>query len=138
MITELGVDSKENGNIAIPAKILMDTLKNLPEQPVTFSIEEETYSIEISSENGRYKLSGENATDFPRVPNVTNGFTLDISSSLLGSAINSTLFATSVDELRPAMSGIYTVINNTNTTFVATDGHRLVRYRRVDLSLIHI
>jgi len=134
MITELGVEAKENGNIAIPAKILMDTLRNLPEQPVTFSIEEETYSIEISSENGRYKLSGENATDFPRVPSVNDGFTLDISSSLLNTAITSTLFATSSDELRPAMSGVYAVINNTNTTFVATDGHRLVRYRRVDIA----
>jgi len=134
MITELGVEAKEDGNIAVPAKILMDTLKNLPEQPVTFTIEEETYSIEISSENGRYKLSGENATDFPRVPTVNDGFTLDISSSLLGTAINSTLFATSTDELRPAMSGVYAVINNTNTTFVATDGHRLVRYRRVDIA----
>jgi len=134
MITELGVEAKESGSIAIPAKILMDTLRNLPEQPVTFSIEEDTYSIEISSENGRYKLSGENATDFPRVPNVTNGFTLDIPSDLLSKAINSTIFATSSDELRPAMSGVYTVISDTNTTFVATDGHRLVRYRRVDIA----
>ena len=70
MITELGVEAKESGSIAIPAKILMDTLRNLPEQPVTFSIEEDTYSIEISSENGRYKLSGENATDFPKIPTI--------------------------------------------------------------------
>ena len=64
MITELQVESKESGNIAIPAKILMDTLKNLPEQPVTFTIDENTYGVELSSEFGRYKLSGENATDF--------------------------------------------------------------------------
>ncbi|MFK7900794.1 MAG: DNA polymerase III subunit beta [Cyclobacteriaceae bacterium] len=134
MITEIGVEAKENGSIAIPAKILIDTLKNLPEQPVTFSIEEETYSVELSSENGRYKLSGENATDFPRVPTVDDGAVLDIPSDLLAKAIGNTIFATSADELRPAMSGVYISINDTNTTFVATDGHRLVRYRRVDIA----
>lgn len=134
MITELGVESKENGSIAIPAKILLDTLKNLPEQPVTFAIDDKTYSVEISSENGRYKLSGENATDFPKVPAVSNGDTIDIPSEVLQRAISNTLFAASSDELRPAMTGVYMVLDPTNTTFVATDGHRLVRYRRVDVA----
>ncbi len=57
MITEINVESKEKGNIAVPARILLETLKNLPDQPVTFSIDEATYSIEISSDNGRYKLA---------------------------------------------------------------------------------
>ena len=133
MITELDVEAKENGNIAIPAKILMETLKNLPEQPVTFSIDAETYTIEISSDNGRYKLAGENATDFPKVPTVSDGFNINISSGVLSEAINYSIFATSNDELRPAMTGVYTRLDTTNTTFVATDGHRLVRYRRVDI-----
>lgn len=133
MITELDVEAKENGNIAIPAKILMETLKNLPEQPVTFSIDGETYTIEISSDNGRYKLAGENATDFPKVPTVSDGFNINISSGVLSEAINYSIFATSNDELRPAMTGVYTRLDTTNTTFVATDGHRLVRYRRVDI-----
>ena len=80
MITELQVESKEKGSIAVPARILLDTLKNLPEQPVTFSIDESTYSVEIISDNGRYKLSGENATDFPKVPSVSNDFTAEIST----------------------------------------------------------
>lgn len=61
MMTEIDVEAKEDGNIAVPARILMETLKNLPEQPVTFSIDHDTYSVEISSDNGRYKLAGENA-----------------------------------------------------------------------------
>lgn len=134
MITEMEVESKENGNIAVPARILLDTLKNLPEQPVTFSIDEETYSIEISSDNGRYKLAGENATDFPKVPAVSNDFSVEMSTEVLSSAINNTIFATSSDELRPAMTGVYLNLTDTNTTFVATDGHRLVRYRRVDVA----
>ncbi len=133
MITELQVESKEKGSIAVPARILLDTLKNLPEQPVTFSIDESTYSIEIISDNGRYKLSGENATDFPKVPSVSNDFTADISTEVLSRAINNTIFATSNDELRPAMTGVYVSLGDKNTTFVATDGHRLVRYRRTDV-----
>ena len=133
MITELQVESKEKGSIAVPARILLDTLKNLPEQPVTFSIDESTYSIEIISDNGRYKLSGENATDFPKVPSVSNDFTAEISTEVLARAINNTIFATSNDELRPAMTGVFVNLGDKNSTFVATDGHRLVRYRRADV-----
>ncbi len=133
MITEITVESKERGNIAVPARILLDTLKNLPDQPVTFSMDESTYSIELSSDNGRYKLSGENATDFPKVPSVSNDFSATISSDVLARAINNTIFATSNDELRPAMTGVYVNLGDKNTTFVATDGHRLVRYRRADV-----
>jgi len=133
MITEINIESKEKGNIAVPARILLETLKNLPDQPVTFSIDESTYSIEISSDNGRYKLAGENATDFPKVPSVSNDFSANISSEVLARAINNTIFATSSDELRPAMTGVYVNLGDKNTTFVATDGHRLVRYRRTDI-----
>ena len=125
MITSLEVEAKESGSIAVPARILLETLKNLPEQPVTFSIDKETYSVEINSDNGRYKLAGENATDFPKVPSVTDGDRVDVSSDILGKAISNTIFATSNDELRPAMTGVYLSLNDTNTTFVATDGHRL-------------
>ncbi len=134
MITELEVESKESGNIAVPARILLETLKNLPEQPVTFTIDQDSYSIEISSDNGRYKLAGENATDFPKVPAVSDDFSIDMSTDVLASAINNTIFATSNDELRPAMTGVYMNLSETNTTFVSTDGHRLVRYRRVDVA----
>jgi len=134
MITEMQVESKETGNIAIPAKILLETLKNLPEQPVTFSIDEETYSIEISSDNGHYKLAGENATDFPKVPAVSDDFSVQMSSDVLSRAIGNTIFATSNDELRPAMTGVYVNLGDSSTTFVATDSHRLIRYRRDDVS----
>jgi DNA polymerase-3 subunit beta len=133
MITEITVESKERGSIAVPARILLDTLKNLPDQPVTFSIDESSYSIEISSDNGRYKLSGENATDFPKVPSVSNDFSATLSSDVLARAVNNTIFATSNDELRPAMTGVYVNLGDKSTTFVATDGHRLVRYRRSDV-----
>ncbi|MHC2990370.1 DNA polymerase III subunit beta [Pontibacter sp. HJ8] len=134
MITELQVEAKESGRIAAPAKILLETLKNLPDQPVTFTIDEETYTIEISSANGRYKLSGENATDFPRVPVVKGGNAIEIPSNVLGRAITKTIFAVSNDELRPAMTGIFVQLRADNVTFVATDGHRLLRFRRTDIN----
>lgn len=133
MTTEIDLDAREDGSIAVPARMLMETLKNLPEQPVTFSIDDETNSIEISSDNGRYKLAGENAADFPKIPAVTNATVVEMSTEVLARAINNTIFATSNDELRPAMTGVYINLNDTHTTFVATDGHRLIRYRRVDI-----
>ncbi len=135
MITEMSVESKESGNICVPAKILLDTLRNLPEQPITFSIDEDTYVITLRSNNGNYKLSGENATDFPKIPAMKGASKVDMSSEVLGKAIASTIFATSSEDLRPAMTGVFFQMNDSNLTFVSTDGHRLVRYRRVDLAI---
>ena len=134
VMVEIQIESKGDGSVAIPAKILIDTLKNLPEQPVTFSIDDENYNIEINSDNGRYKLAGENATDFPKVPQVTDGYSIDLSSELLSNAISNTIFSTSTDELRPAMTGVFLKLSTSSCTFVSTDGHRLVKYVRSDIS----
>ena len=134
MITQIEIETESDGSIAIPAKILIDTLKNLPEQPVTFTVEEESYSIEINSANGRYKLAGENATDFPKNPTVEGSSEISIESNVLSRAINHTLFATSNDDLRPSMSGVYLNFSEDNLTFVSTDGHRLIRYKRNDIN----
>lgn len=133
VMVELQVESKENGSVAIPAKILIETLKNLPEQPVTFSIDDQNYNIEINSDNGRYKLAGENSADFPKVPGVNDGYSSDINSDILNSAISNTIFSTSTDELRPAMTGVFFKLASTGCTFVSTDGHRLVKYIRTDI-----
>jgi DNA polymerase III subunit beta len=134
MITEMPVESKDKGKIAVPARILIDTLRNLPEQPVNFSVDEDTYTIEISSDNGRYKLAGENATDFPKVPTASSNFSIEMPAAILEKAISNTIIAASNDELRPSMMGVFVDLSETSTTFVATDGHRLIRYRRVDLA----
>ena len=134
VMVELQVESKEDGSVAIPAKILIETLKNLPEQPVTFSIDDQNYNIEINSDNGRYKLAGENSADFPKVPGVNDGYSSDINSEILNSAISNTIFSTSTDELRPAMTGVFFKLASTGCTFVSTDGHRLVKYIRTDIN----
>ena len=134
VMVELQVESKENGSVAIPAKILIDTLKNLHEQPVTFSIDENNYNIEINSDNGRYKLAGENSADFPKVPEISDGYSFTVNANTLALAIGNTIFSTSTDELRPAMTGVFFRLSSNSCTFVSTDGHRLVKYIRTDIS----
>lgn len=132
MTTSLPVEAKENGKIAIPSRILLDTLKTFPEQPVIFTINMETQAIEMSAGEGKYKLTGENGDDFPKIPAVENAATVSLPSSVLQEAINKTLFAVSNDDLRPAMTGVYCQMGTDSLTFVSTDAHKLVRYRRKD------
>lgn len=132
MSTELQIEAKQDGRVAIPAKILLDTLKTLPEQPLTFSVNEENFAIEITSENGKYKLAGENGDDFPKIPVAEDVTNLHMPAEVLSNAIAKTLFAVSTDELRPAMTGVYVQLDSEGTTFVATDAHKLVRYKRTD------
>ncbi len=133
MVTTLQIEAKEEGRVAMPSKILIETLKTLPDQPVAFSVDTKTLAIEISAGDGKYKLSGENADDFPKIPVVENISTVNIAAPILLEAINKTIFAVSNDELRPAMSGVLVQLAEQSTTFVATDAHKLVRYRRTDV-----
>lgn len=133
MTTQLDVEAKENGKIAIPAKILMDTLKTLPEQPLTFSFDEKTFVVEISSSTGKYKLAGENPDDFPKTPLAEDATETSITSDVLHRAIAHTLFAVSNDELRPAMTGVFFQLQPDGLTFVATDASKLVKYKRTDI-----
>ena len=134
MITTLEVESSNTGAIAVPARLLLDTLRGLPDQPITFNVDSDTFGTEIITENGRYKLSGENPVDFPKVPQVTKSLSVQIAADVLGAAISNTIFAVSNDDLRPAMTGVYVQLSSEYTNFVATDGHRLIRYRRMDVT----
>lgn len=127
-------EAKEDGRIAIPAKLLLDTLKNFSDQPLSFVIDGSNFGIEISSDYGKYKLVGQNADDFPKSPDIDNPNALTLAGEILSNAIDKSLFATGVDELRPVMSGVYCEFDNDKLTFVATDAHKLVRYRRTDAS----
>jgi DNA polymerase-3 subunit beta len=119
--------------VAIPARILMDILKALPEQPITFLIDEDTFGVEISTENGKYKISGEDGTEFPLPPEPENMESIQMPVPALLKAINKTIFAASNDEDKVALNGILFDLGENGTTFVATDAHRLVRYRRLDV-----
>ncbi|MDX2286996.1 MAG: DNA polymerase III subunit beta [Bacteroidia bacterium] len=136
MQTKLSVESRGNAvKVAIPAKILLDILKALPEQPLTFIVDETTFGVEISSDNGKYKISGENGEDYPPIPRPEHTESIRMPAHVLLKAINKTLFAASTDEDKAALNGIYFDLREHSATFVATDAHRLVRYRRLDVTV---
>jgi DNA polymerase III subunit beta len=132
MRDELEVESRESGRVCIPARILIDSLKNLPDQPLTFTIDK-SYGIEITSDNGKYKVMGENPDNFPKEPVADKTNSVTMPANALLSAINKTIFATSNDDLRPAMTGVLFELDKKSLQCVATDAHRLVRYKRNDV-----
>lgn len=133
MKVQLEVEAKDSGKVCIPAKILLDSLKNIPDQPLTFNIDK-NFSIEITSDNGKYKVMGENPDNFPKEPAADETTSFKSPASALVTAVNKTLFAVSNDDLRPAMTGVYFELSKKGLQCVATDAHRLVRYKRVDVS----
>ena len=136
LITSLELDNTDgNGKIAVPAKLLNDTLKEFPEQPLTFQISGDTFGIEIFSANGKFSIVGQNGEDYPQIPGLKDDVasSISVSHEALLSGINKTLFATADDELRPVMNGIFIEMSADDMTFVASDAHKLVRYKRKDV-----
>jgi DNA polymerase-3 subunit beta len=131
MRVQLDIEAKDTGKVCIPAKILIDSLKNIPDQPLTFNIDK-NFGVEITSDNGKYKVMGENPDNFPKEPAADDTTSFTMSSTALVTAINKTIFATSNDDLRPAMTGVFFELDKKGVQFVATDAHRLVRYKRTD------
>lgn len=127
-------DAQGEGRICIPSKILTEYLKNLPEQPITFNVNDKDLSIEMSSDVGKYKIGGEKADDFPKEPAPGNTTNFNIASIAVIESINKTLFAVSNDTLRPAMTGVYFELAKNSLTFVSTDAHRLVKLSRTDIN----
>ncbi len=133
MSTSLELEKADKGgSVAIPAKLLLDILKSLPDHPITFNINAETFGVEISSDYGKYKLSGQNGNEFPKNPKIDGASKLSIPAHVINRAIGKTIFATGNDELRPVMSGVFFQLSEEALTFVATDAHKLVRYKRTD------
>ena len=135
LITTIPLDASEGeGVIALPAKILTDTLKEFPEQPLTFEVDSQTLAVKLSTENGKFSIPGQNGDDYPKNPEKDQDSIVNITvaSEVLLKGINKTLFATADDELRPVMNGIFIELNNNDLTFVASDAHKLVRYKRLD------
>lgn len=136
LITTVNPSSSEgNGSIAIEAKRLTDILKEFPEQPLTFTINLDKYSVNIKSEHGDYNETGQNAIDYPKVTPMddSNSHEFKISADVLYHGISKSIFATADDELRPVMNGIFMEINSDVCSFAASDAHKLVWYRRSDI-----
>jgi DNA polymerase-3 subunit beta len=132
MASTLEVESESEGSVAIPAKLLLETLKTFPEQPLTFVIEDNN-TIEISSNHGKYALAYASADEFPKAISLDNASTTVISADILATAISKTIFAAGNDDLRPVMSGVFFQFSTESLTFVATDAHKLVKYSRTDV-----
>jgi DNA polymerase III subunit beta len=135
LITKLTLgNASQPGSIAIPAKILNDILKEFPEQPLSFDIDTESFTVVINSENGKFNIVGQNGLDFPQLPVIKDDkkSLFRVSSELLASGITKAIFATADDELRPVMNGIFMEMSTEGINFVASDAHKLVRYKRTD------
>ncbi len=136
LISKLELQNSEGeGRIALEAKRLLDILKEFPEQPLTFEMDTETLSVNILSENGKFSVVGSPADEYPQFPELTKDGSINfvINAVILEAGIHKTVFATANDELRPVMNGIYFAMTENDITFVASDSHKLVKYKRTDV-----
>ena len=125
-------DVEGEGRLAINAKNLLDPLKELPEQPLTFNINDENLEVFIYFHNGKYNFIGQSGEDYPQPKELKDSaISLSINPDVLFSGINRSLFASADDELRPVMNGIFFDITPEDVTFVASDGHKLVRCKTI-------
>lgn len=138
MIVSLSVDLAEgSGEVAIPARLLLDIMKTFPDIPITFDIHPDTMAVEIKAGEGKFKLAGHKSDEFPQLPVLSDTSRIEVPAEVLVSAFEKTIFATGNDELRPAMSGVLCELKEDHLTFVATDAHKLVRYKRLDAKADH-
>lgn len=134
MVVSIQPDMVEGaGEITIPARLLIDILKNFPDIPVSFNIDENTLAIEITTGEGRYKMAGHKSDEFPQVPVLEEPMRWEIPADVLVCGFEKTVFATGNDEIRPVMTGVFMEMTENGLNFVATDAHKLVRYRRLDI-----
>ena len=128
IINTTTVESESDAAIAVNAKLLLETLRTFPEQPLTFKTNTENNTLEITSEQGNYTLSYVNSDEFPNTPEISEAKSITINQNTLENGVKNTLFATGNDDLRPVMSGVYVELNMNSILFVATDAHKLVKY----------
>jgi len=121
------------GSVAIPPRVLLETLKTFPNIPVTLNVNDETFAVEIKAGEGVYKLAGYNPENFPAVASIEHSKSISMNSVVLQNAVSSTFFACGNDEIRPQLMGVFFEITPDYTNFVATDAHKLVRFRRNDI-----
>ena len=121
------------GEVTIPARLLLEIMKNFPDVPITISVDNSTLAVELIAGEGRYKLAGHKSDEFPQLPVMADTSTWEIPADVLAKGFEKTVFATGVDEIRPIMSGVLMEMSSDFLNFVATDAHKLVRYRRMDV-----
>lgn len=121
------------GEVTIPARLLLEIMKNFPDVPITVAVDNNTLAVELIAGEGRYKLAGHKSDEFPQLPAMADTSVWEIPADVLAKGFEKTVFATGMDEIRPIMSGVLMEMTGDFLTFVATDAHKLVRYRRMDV-----
>lgn len=141
MITSFEIKSQDNGKFAVPAKILLDFIKNCEEQPLTLSVKENEQGVAnrltIIDEENDFVIGLDNADEYPQTPDFESENSVEFSGDILLEGLSNTLFATGSDSLRPMMSGVLFQFEENGLNFVATDSHRLVVYTRKDIQTTH-
>lgn len=123
------------GRFAISNRIILNAVKELPEQPLNFNVNEDDLALEIDYQNGSFNFTAQSAEDYPVAAEMEDNLTsISIDSTLLADNISRSLFATAQDEIRPVMGGIYFDLTADSLTIVATDGHKLVRNRILSIA----
>ena len=123
-------DHDGEGEFCVPNRVILDALKELPEQPLHFDVDAagEAVAIKIVYQNGLYNFTGQSAEEYPRTQSMNDGCTtVSLPTEMLINNISRSLFATANDELRPVMNGIYFDLTADALAIVASDGHKLVR-----------
>ncbi|WP_418859199.1 DNA polymerase III subunit beta [Segatella sp.] len=123
-------DHDGEGEFCVPNRVILDALKELPEQPLHFDVDAagEAIAIKIVYQNGLYNFTGQSAEDYPRTQSMNDACTtVSLPTEMLINNISRSLFATANDELRPVMNGIYFDLTADALAIVASDGHKLVR-----------
>ncbi len=135
MQTSLPIDGADaDGDFAVPSHTILDAVKELPEQPLTFEVNLSTFEVSVGYQNGQYHFTAQNAQEYPQSEPLSGDvhvFTID--AAMLSDNINRTLFATDNNEIRPVMNGIFFDLTTDCLAFVASDGHKLVRCRNYNV-----
>lgn len=134
MISTLEVESESEGAVCVLGRTLLDLIKSLPDQPVTFTLNPELKVLEIIYETGKANLAVIDTDEYPRMREIEALAEVRIPTEVLSTAISKTLFATGNDEIRLALTGVFFQLTSEGCTFVATDGHKLSKYKRTDIT----
>lgn len=127
-------DNEGEGEFCVPNRVILDALKELPEQPLNFEVDTDTFAIKIVYQNGLYNFTGQNAQEYPTTQSMGDGCTtVTLPTEVLIDNISRSLFATANDELRPVMNGIYFDLTPDALAIVASDGHKLVRSKNFNI-----
>ena len=135
MVSTLQLDQCDGeGSFCVPSQTILDAVKELPDQPLNFDVDTDTNTIKIIYQNGIYNFTTQNSDEYPQTQPMGDGATsINIDAGVLNANITRCIFATAEDDLRPVMNGIYFDLTADGLAIVASDGHKLVRNRVLNI-----